>query len=315
MRVATSDAPPTDRSRPPAVDVRDVGVDDLAGVDAIVHLAALSNDPLGDLDPALTDAINHHASVRLARLAREAGVQRFVFSSSCSNYGAAGDGLVDEDATLRPLTPYAVSKVRVERGARRARRAATSARSFLRNATAYGVSPRLRCDLVLNDLVGWAHATGRVLVRSDGTPWRPLVHVEDIAAACLAALTAPARRWSTAQAFNVGRTDENYRVSEIAEIVRETVPGSRVEYAAGAGPDQRSYRVSFEKIRAAAAELHAALDRARRGTRARRRLPRARPLARPTSRARATGGSAASAPRSTRGGLDRDRCRRARRGA
>lgn len=228
-------------------DLRDVGAADLAGIDAIIHLAALSNDPLGDLDPALTAAINLDASLRLARLARDAGVRRFVFSSSCSNYGAAGDDLVDEDATLHPLTPYAVSKVRVEEGL-----AALADRDFspvfLRNATAYGVSPRLRCDVVLNDLVGWAHVAGRVLVRSDGTPWRPLVHVADIAAACLVALSAP-RDVIHAQAFNVGRTDENFRVSAIAEIVRETVPGARVEYAAGAGPDRRSYRVSFEKIR------------------------------------------------------------------
>jgi nucleoside-diphosphate-sugar epimerase len=228
-------------------DVRDVTAGDLAGVDAIVHLAALSNDPLGDLDPALTAAINCDASLRLAALARDAGVRRFVFSSSCSNYGAAGDDLVDENATLRPLTPYAVSKVRVEEGLTRlADRDFTPV--FLRNATAYGVSPRLRCDVVLNDLVGSAHATGRVLVRSDGTPWRPLVHVADIAAACLVALAAP-RDVIHAEAFNVGRTDENFRVSEIAEIVRSAVPGARVEYAADAGPDKRSYRVSFEKIR------------------------------------------------------------------
>ncbi len=243
----------SDFGAPPAAvpgrrrDLRDVTGDDLAGVDAVIHLAALSNDPLGDLDPALTDAINHVASLRLATLARDAGVRRFVFSSSCSSYGAAGDDLVDEDAALRPLTPYAVSKVRVEEGlVRLADREFTPV--MLRNATAYGVSPRLRCDVVLNDLVAWAHATGRVLVRSDGTPWRPLVHVEDIARASLAALTAP-RDAVHAQAVNVGRTDENFRVREIAGIVRDTVPGSRVEYAAGAGPDQRSYRVSFEKMR------------------------------------------------------------------
>jgi nucleoside-diphosphate-sugar epimerase len=228
-------------------DLRDVGAADLAGIEAIIHLAALSNDPLGDLDPKLTEAINTQGSLRLARLARDAGVRRFVFSSSCSNYGAAGDALVDEDAPLHPLTPYAVSKVRVEEGL-----AALADRDFspvfLRNATAYGVSPRLRCDVVLNDLVGWAYVAGRVLVRSDGTPWRPLVHVADIAEACLVALTAP-RDVIHAQAFNVGQTAENFRVSTIAEIVRETVPGARVEYAAGAGPDQRSYRVSFEKIR------------------------------------------------------------------
>ncbi len=228
-------------------DLRDVAAGDLAGVDAIVHLAALSNDPLGDLDPALTDAINHRASLRLASLARDAGVRRFVFSSSCSNYGAAGDDLVDEQATLRPLTPYAASKVRVEEGL-----VGLADGDFtpvmLRSATAYGVSPRLRCDLVLNDLVGWAHATGRILVRSDGTPWRPLVHVADIAAACLVALDAP-RDLVHAEAFNIGRTEENFRVSEIAEIVRAIIPGARVEYAEGAGPDARSYRVSFEKVR------------------------------------------------------------------
>lgn len=228
-------------------DVRDVTADDLAGLEGVIHLAALSNDPLGDLDPSLTAAINTAASLRLARLARDAGVRRFVFSSSCSNYGAAGDDLVDENATLNPLTPYAVSKVQVEEGL-----AALADRDFspvfMRNATAYGVSPRLRCDIVLNDLVGAAHTTGRILVRSDGTPWRPLVHVADIAQAALAALTAP-REIVHAEAFNVGRTEENFRVSEIAAIVREAVPGARVAYADGAGPDKRSYRVSFEKIR------------------------------------------------------------------
>jgi nucleoside-diphosphate-sugar epimerase len=231
------------------LDVRDVEVGDLAGLDAIVHLAALSNDPLGDLDPLLTDEINHAASVRLARLAKAAGVGRFVFSSSCSNYGAAGDGLVDEDAELRPITAYALSKVEVERDVSRLADDGFSP-VFLRNATAYGVSPRLRCDLVLNDLVAWAYATGRVRLKSDGTPWRPLVHAEDIARACVAVLSAPRERVH-GQAFNVGRTDENYRIRDIAEIVRETVPGSRIEYAPGAAPDQRSYRVDFEKIRRA----------------------------------------------------------------
>ncbi len=231
------------------LDVRDVDGADLAGLDAIVHLAALSNDPLGDLDPALTREINHVASLRLARLAKAAGVQRFVFSSSCSNYGAAGDGLVDEGADLHPLTPYAISKVQVERDVARLADDEFSP-VFLRNATAYGVSPRLRCDLVLNDLVAWAYTTGRVRLKSDGTPWRPLVHAEDIARACVAVLSAP-REVVHGQAFNVGRTDENYRVRDLAEIVRDTVPGSRIEYAPGAAPDQRSYRVDFGKIRRA----------------------------------------------------------------
>ena len=228
------------------LDVRDVGADQLAGFDAVVHLAALSNDPLGDLDPQLTDAINGIGSVRLAELAKTAGVARFVFFSSCSNYGAAGDGLVDEQAELHPLTPYAVSKVYVEREVSTLADE-TFTPVFLRNATAYGVSPRLRCDLVLNDLVGWAFTTGRVLLRSDGTAWRPIVHAEDIARACAAALAAPADV-VRAQAFNVGSTDQNYRIRELAEIVAETVPGARVEYAEGAAPDKRSYRVDFAKI-------------------------------------------------------------------
>jgi len=231
------------------LDLRDVEVTDLGGLDAIVHLAGLSNDPLGDLNPALTQEINHAASVRLARLAKAAGVHRFVFSSSCSNYGAAGDGMVDESAELRPITPYALSKVQVERDVALLADEDFSP-VFLRNATAYGVSPRLRCDLVLNDLVAWAYTTGRVRIKSDGTPWRPLVHAEDIARACVAVLSAP-REVVHGRAFNVGRTDENYRIRDLAEIVRETVPGSRIEYAPGAAPDQRSYRVDFGNIRRA----------------------------------------------------------------
>ena len=228
-------------------DVRDVQADDLAGVDAVVHLAALSNDPLGDLNPAVTYQINHAASVRLARLARQVGVRRFVFSSSCSSYGAAGDAVLDERGALRPLTAYAASKVLVERDV------ATLADdrfspTFLRNATAYGVSPRLRFDLVLNNLVAWAYATGRVHVKSDGTPWRPIVHVTDIVRAVLAVLEAD-RALVHAEAFNVGRTEENYRVRDLAEIVRDTVPGSRIDYAPAGGPDPRSYRVDFGKIR------------------------------------------------------------------
>jgi nucleoside-diphosphate-sugar epimerase len=229
-----------------AGDVREIQVSDLTGLHAIIHLAALSNDPLCDLNPDVTYDINHAASVRLARLAREAGVPRFLFSSSCSNYGAAGDAPMREDSPLRPLTAYAISKVRVEHDVALVADDRFSP-TFLRNATAYGVSPRLRLDLVLNDLVAWAVVTGRVHVLSDGTPWRPLVHVEDIARAFVAILEAP-RDAVHNEAFNVGAPGENYRVRDLAELVRDAVPGSRVEFADGAGPDPRSYRVDFSKL-------------------------------------------------------------------
>ena len=227
-------------------DVRDVEAKDLKGFDAIIHLAGLSNDPLGNLNPALTYDINHLASVRLARLAKMAGVPRFLFSSSCSNYGAAGDMLMTEEAELQPLTPYADSKVRVERDVALLAEDGFSP-VFLRNATAYGVSPRLRFDLVLNNLVAWAFTTGRVLIKSDGTPWRPIVHIEDIGLAFLAVLDAP-RETTHNRALNVGVTAENYRIRDLAEIVRETVPGSVIEYAKDGGPDPRNYRVDFGKI-------------------------------------------------------------------
>ncbi|NLI80088.1 MAG: SDR family oxidoreductase [Deltaproteobacteria bacterium] len=234
-------------------DIRDVERTDLEGFDAVLHLAGLSNDPLGDLNPELTFEINHRASVRLARLAKEVGVKRYIFASSCSNYGAAGENMVNEESQLNPVTPYGVAKVLVERDV-----APLADDDFtpvyLRNATAYGVSPRLRFDLVLNNLVAWAYTTGLVYIKSDGTPWRPIVHIRDISRAFIATLNAPKEKVHN-QAFNVGVNTENYRIREIADVVKETVPGCRIEYAADGGPDKRCYRVECSKLPKAVPEF------------------------------------------------------------
>jgi len=229
-------------------DIRDVGPADLDGFAVVIHLAALSNDPLGELNPEWTEEINRGASLRLASLARQAGVERFLYASSCSIYGAGGGAeALAEDAPLQPLSAYARSKVRSEQEISQLADDRFSP-VFLRSATAYGVSPRMRFDLVLNNLVGWAFTTGRVCILSDGTPWRPIVHIEDIAQAFLVALAAARERVHN-RAFNVGATNQNFQVRDIARVVQETVPGCVVEYAGTAGPDPRDYRVSFEWIR------------------------------------------------------------------
>lgn len=227
-------------------DLRDIKYSDLKGQEAIIHLAALSNDPLSNLKPKITYDINYEATVKLAESAKKAGVSRFLLSSTCSVYGSSGENIITEESEPGPITPYAESKVMSEQEI--TKMADTNfTPTFLRSATAYGVSPKLRADLVLNNLVGWAYTTGTVLLKSDGMSWRPIVHIEDISNAFQATLKAPREKISK-QVFNVGRNNENYRIKELAGIVGEAVPGSNVSYAEGAGPDKRSYRVDFTKI-------------------------------------------------------------------
>jgi nucleoside-diphosphate-sugar epimerase len=239
--------PPTEEPslRPPQ-DIRDVTADRLAGYDAVICLAALSNDPLGDLSPATTYSVNLDGTLHLARVAKQAGVERFLFASSCSLYGAAGSQAVAEDADLFPITPYGKSKVEAERGLSLLADDNFSP-TYLRNATAYGVSPRLRLDIVVNNLTAVAMTTGQVRLESDGSPWRPLVHIEDISRTFLAMLEAP-RELVHNEAFNVGRAQDNVQVRDIAEMVRDAVPGAKVSIAEGAGPDLRNYQVDFSKL-------------------------------------------------------------------
>ena len=232
-------------------DIRDVEQDEIAGFDAIIHLAGLSNDPLGDYRPELTANINEKASVDLAAKAKAVGVKRFLFASSCSNYGAGGAAFLDEDAPFKPITPYGSAKVRVEQQVS-GMADKTFSPTYLRASTAYGMSPRIRFDLVANNLTAWAFTTGEVYLKSDGSPWRPIVHVEDIARSYIAALEAP-REDIHNQAFNVGLTTENYQIHEIAAIVKDVVPGCKIAFSRDAGPDKRCYRVNCNKI---ACSLH-----------------------------------------------------------
>lgn len=227
-------------------DVREVSKRDLENIDAIIHLAALSNDPLGEFDARLTDVINYQATVMIANLARESGIRRFIYASSCSMYGIAGEDAVGEDSPLAPVTAYAVSKVKSEEALSKMADDDFSP-VLLRAGTTYGIAPMLRCDLVVNNLVGWAFTTGKIRIMSDGTPWRPTIHVQDLSHAYVACLEAPIDIIHN-EAFNVGQNKENYQIRDIASVVEGIVPGCKVEYTYEHGADSRTYRVSFDKI-------------------------------------------------------------------
>jgi nucleoside-diphosphate-sugar epimerase len=236
------------------LDLRDVEAAHCVGFDAVVHLAALCNDPLGNLNPGLTYEVNHRSTLRLAKAAKRAGVQRFLFASSCSLYGKGEDDTpLDETAGFQPVTPYGESKIRSEQGLLELADDDFSP-TFLRNATAYGFSPRLRGDLVVNDLAASALLTGQVRLLSDGSAWRPLVHIEDISAAFLALLEAGRERVH-GRAYNIGRSTENYLIRDVANLVAEVVPGSEVTFAEGAGTDLRNYRVSCDLVAAEVPEF------------------------------------------------------------
>ena len=227
-------------------DLRDLEASDLKACNAVVHMAELSNDPIGQLVPHITYEINHKASVRLAELAREAGIQRFVYMSSCSVYGVSGDDFVTEESPVNPQTAYGICKTLVERDLQPLANK-HFAPTYMRNATAYGASPRMRFDIVLNNLAGVAWTNREIKMTSDGTPWRPIVHALDICQAIIAVLDAPLEAVAN-EVFNVGDTQHNYRIKEIAEIVGEVFPACTVSFGPPS-PDNRSYRVSFEKIR------------------------------------------------------------------
>jgi nucleoside-diphosphate-sugar epimerase len=238
--------PPEAATAVPVADIRDVRAHHLTAYDAVICLAALSNDPLGDLNPVATYSVNLHGTLALAEGAKQAGVERFLFASSCSLYGAAKSTALGEDAEMSPVTPYGRAKIEAERKLSSLADDGFSP-TYLRNATAYGPSPRLRLDVVVNNLTAWALTTGQVHMESDGSPWRPLVHVEDISRTFLAVLEAPQTLVHN-EAFNVGRSEDNLQIRQVAEIVREAVPESEVSFAAGAGPDLRNYRVDFSKL-------------------------------------------------------------------